>query len=173
MTEALHTRSVYGENPHEDTDYMDRFLIVLSNAAKVETFDFYTGVGLRMLSKKGARFAKHTVKGEELASVGTKAEKSMIPVKVARNYYKGSTYDRPSEWIVPPSMASVMYNLCSDYSVLDNNFTDWCDDYGMDCDSVKALTLYNNCTEQAKKLQKVLGDKTIRAMQDWFCENNF
>ena len=44
-----------------------------------------------------------------------------------------------------PTAASVLYALLQDASGADENFTDWCANYGQDTDSRKALAAYEAC----------------------------
>ena len=46
---------------------------------------------------------------------------------------------------VAPTAASVLYSLLLDASGADENFYDWCADYGYDTDSRKALATYEAC----------------------------
>ena len=46
---------------------------------------------------------------------------------------------------VAPTAGSVLYSLLLDASGADENFYDWCDNYGYDSDSRKALATYEAC----------------------------
>lgn len=46
---------------------------------------------------------------------------------------------------VAPTAASVLYSLLQDASGADENFYDWCANYGYDTDSRKALATYEAC----------------------------
>ena len=46
---------------------------------------------------------------------------------------------------VAPTAASVLYSLLLDASGADENFHDWCANYGYDTDSRKALATYEAC----------------------------
>ena len=46
---------------------------------------------------------------------------------------------------VAPTAGSVLYSLLLDASGADENFYDWCDNYGYDTDSRKALATYEAC----------------------------
>ena len=46
---------------------------------------------------------------------------------------------------VAPTAASVLYSLLQDASGADENFHDWCANYGYDTDSRKALATYEAC----------------------------
>ena len=55
-----------------------------------------------------------------------------------------------------PSAASVLYCLLSDASAIEMNHHDWCDTFGYDRDSRKALQLYTTCLEQTERLFRIL-----------------
>lgn len=54
---------------------------------------------------------------------------------------------------VAPSAAIVLHSLVSDGRAIDQSFIDWCDEYGMDPDSRKALSTYEACCESGRKLR--------------------
>lgn len=53
-----------------------------------------------------------------------------------------------------PTAADVLRSLILDASAIDESFSDWCDNFGYDSDSIKALNTYNACCEIGKKLRK-------------------
>lgn len=114
---------------------------------KEETFDFYTGVGHRK-----------------------------VPKHVRKPYYITDTrgiarWEKENAKPVAPHIASVLYSLVLDGMALDINFSDWCEEFGYSDDSMKAVQLYKECCDGAKKLQKLLGIslyKTVaEAVQDY------
>ncbi|QIG56934.1 hypothetical protein vBPaeSS2019XI_056 [Pseudomonas phage vB_Pae-SS2019XI] len=48
---------------------------------------------------------------------------------------------------VAPCAADVLYCLLSDANGADQNFNDWCADFGYDPDSRKALATYDECSK--------------------------
>lgn len=54
-----------------------------------------------------------------------------------------------------PSAASVLHSLISDARALDQSFFDWCDDFGYDADSRKALATYEACCESGQRIRKI------------------
>ena len=56
---------------------------------------------------------------------------------------------------VKPHLADILYSLFSDAAALDMNFKEWCDNYGYDNDSIKALNIYNQCIDIGYKLRKM------------------
>ena len=59
------------------------------------------------------------------------------------------------EAVTPPA-ASVLYCLLSDASAVEMNHHDWCDTFGYDRDSRKALQIYTTCLEQTESLFRIL-----------------
>lgn len=49
----------------------------------------------------------------------------------------------------PPKLEDVFYSLTMDSDALEYSFSDWCDNFGYDTDSVKANTTYKLCQENA------------------------
>jgi hypothetical protein len=81
-------------------------------------------------------------------------------------YYTGTGFrnkrtGRPTQ----PTIADVMYSLFSDASAADENFSDWCDNYGYSDDSIKALNMYKACTEVAKNLRRQFDSETRANIQ--------
>ena len=76
-------------------------------------------------------------------------------------YYTGTGLrEKPKsfsrEVAVTPPAASVLYCLLSDASAIEMNHHDWCDTFGYDRDSRKALQLYTTCLEQTERLFRIL-----------------
>lgn len=57
----------------------------------------------------------------------------------------------------PPDAASVLSSLLLDSSASKETFGGWCESYGYDTDSRKALETYLECQENTLKLRKLLG----------------
>lgn len=64
-----------------------------------------------------------------------------------------------------PQVADVLYSLFMDASAADNNFNDWCDEYGYSDDSLKALNIYKQCLETATALRKHFSPEQRQAIQ--------
>lgn len=56
-----------------------------------------------------------------------------------------------------PSVSEVLSCLASDTSCLDEDFDQWCGNYGYDTDSRKAWKTFQACTQQSMKLRVLLG----------------
>lgn len=68
-----------------------------------------------------------------------------------------------------PAIDDVLYCLVSDASVMDcRGFEEWVADYGYDTDSRKAEAIYRDCLEQSKNLYRVLGQESVKALEQLF-----
>jgi hypothetical protein len=66
-----------------------------------------------------------------------------------------------------PKMIDVLYALFTDASAADENFSEWCENYGYSDDSIKALNVYKACAETAINLRRQFDSETrakIRAV---------
>lgn len=64
-----------------------------------------------------------------------------------------------------PTVADVLYSLFSDASAADENFSDWCSNYGYSDDSIKALNIYKACTDIAQNLRRQFDPATRAQIQ--------
>jgi hypothetical protein len=67
---------------------------------------------------------------------------------------------------VAPHVASVLHSLLLDSSSAEQNFHDWCDDFGYDKDSIKAQGIYNACCETLTKMRSFFTGTERQAMQE-------
>lgn len=68
-----------------------------------------------------------------------------------------------------PDFNILFSNLVSDARcVHENSFPDFCDNYGYDNDSIKALNIYKSCKKEKKKLLYLLGAETFKLFME--CE---
>ena len=66
----------------------------------------------------------------------------------------------------PPTAASVLHSLIADSTAARMSFNDWCDDYGFDTDSRKAMKTYIECQETDTNLRKVFTRAQLAALAD-------
>lgn len=69
--------------------------------------------------------------------------------------------DKPKK----PKVADVLYSLFMDAYAGDENFHDWCDNFGYSTDSIKALNTYKQCLETAAQLRRHFDANTRAAIQ--------
>ena len=65
-----------------------------------------------------------------------------------------------------PKVADVLHSLILDASAADENFHDWCAEYGYSDDSIKALNTYKACLETAQALRKHFSPDTLRTVRE-------
>ena len=76
---------------------------------------------------------------------------------------------KPS-WVTPtpkkPKVADVLHSLIMDASAADENFHDWCANYGYSDDSIKAMNPYKACLQIAVALRKHFSPDTLRQVRE-------
>lgn len=65
-----------------------------------------------------------------------------------------------------PKVADVLHSLILDASAADDNFHDWCANYGYSDDSIKAMNTYKACLETAQALRKHFSPDTLRTVRE-------
>lgn len=71
-------------------------------------------------------------------------------------------------WTKPkaPTADDVLHSLISDAAAENENFHDWCADYGYSDDSITALNTYRQCLEIATQLRKHLGREVVDQLRE-------
>lgn len=64
-----------------------------------------------------------------------------------------------------PELVDVMYSVLMDASAMEQSFTDFCEDFGYDTDSRKALGIYRACKRNGKKLMRLIGKEKFEALR--------
>ncbi|WCO82000.1 hypothetical protein vBPpSSYP_18 [Pseudomonas phage vB_PpS_SYP] len=126
----------------------DHWSVHITRTGKKEALieNYYTGVGHRQLTKRGQI---------ELA-----------------NYYKNATHavrervKAQHSVAVAPHITGVLYSLISDAEGAEQNFHDWCDSFGYDNDSIKALNTYNACCEILQKIRSFFTKEEREQLQE-------
>lgn len=68
-----------------------------------------------------------------------------------------------------PDVAEVLYSLLQDAQVLNcRDFADWCDEVGMEDDSIRARGIYDACVADSLKLHAAFGKQMITDLQELF-----
>lgn len=65
-----------------------------------------------------------------------------------------------------PKIKDIMYSLLLDASATNDNFNDWCSNYGYSTDSIAALNMYKSCLDTSENLRKVFSREQLDAMQE-------
>lgn len=64
-----------------------------------------------------------------------------------------------------PNVSDIMHSILMDSEANSMSFNDWCDNFGYDTDSMKALRTYQSCCEEGEMLRKAFTNKQIQAMK--------
>ncbi len=107
---------------------------------KGQSFEYFTGTGLR-----------EKVRGFAAAK------------------YPGATHVRghwEASYPVKPPIAGLLYSLILDGSACDESFASWCDNFGYETDSRKALATYEACQHGFDKLRKVFTGAQIERIRE-------
>lgn len=121
----------------EGANMVDQWRVVMSNGKESHSFDYFTGLGHRV--------RRYTPAGK-------------IYDSRTKKYYL--------EEVVAPKIASVLYSLVSDARAEDENFNEWCGNYGYSNDSIKALNIYLACLETGESLRKVFSRETLEQIRE-------
>lgn len=67
---------------------------------------------------------------------------------------------------ISPRAADVLYCILSDAEAVDYSFSDWCDMFGYDSDSIKSLETYRECEKTGRELRRIFNRDQIAALRD-------
>ena len=133
-----------GSGLKRDNWECDGWMIQLHKNNDNQMFEYYTGIGHRKVSKYDKAYIDRTYKG----SINHKHEMAK--------------HAKP----VTPEICGIIYSLNLDSQAIDESFLNWCDNYGYDSDSIKALNIYNACCDNAKKYYSIVDRETREALED-------
>ncbi len=135
--EALPVKIDYVGATTRDKWGCDQWRVTISSKAGLHSFDYFTGLGLRTRT---------------YSSYGRKWD------TMREKHYN----DKPKA----PKVADVLHSLILDASAADENFHDWCANYGYSDDSIKAMNTYKACLEVAHALRRHFSPDTLRQMRE-------
>ncbi len=138
-----------GEKPLKHwSDASDAWLVIINS----QHFDYYTGIGHRHIDRM-------TVIGSKWDWDFMNKNRHKLNIDVLVQVSKPVT----------PKFDSILACLVQDAVGSSQTFDDWCADYGYDTDSRKALQIYMDCQETAKKLRlaRVPLEKEAERLQDY------
>ena len=148
--------SIYLGEIVEDKQKMDNFQVTLNYQGRKMITTFKMGLGYRIVDKS---------KLFDLKTYGLgKYAGKKIPYGIrGRDIAILEEFSKAT----PPEVANVLYCLLCDAFCGQDTFEDFCDNFGYDTDSRKALELYLACQKIEKDLRKLLGNDF-----NYFMENN-
>lgn len=75
-----------------------------------------------------------------------------------------------ASWDTPkpkkPKVADVLHSLIIESSAADENFHEWCENYGYSDDSIRAMNIYKACLETSVALRKHFSPETLRQVRE-------
>lgn len=132
-------------NKGNKTKSLNWVVTLFRRGRKITSFDYTSGWG----NAPAAKVAKFKVFGGGMNLDGDAA--------LTREIEIGRAHDtqRP----IKPDTLDVVACLVLDCRVLDSGgFENWCDDYGYNSDSIRALDTYRTCLERALQMRHGLGE---------------
>jgi hypothetical protein len=114
-------------------------------------FDFYTGIGHR-LGMIGTNYILTTKQCDSVKPLRDMLGKNRLDETVIK-------LGNSDQYAVSPTQASVLYCLLLDASGAEQNFNDWCADFGYDNDSISAFKTYQACCDILEKMRKIFTTK--------------
>lgn len=138
-------------------------------------FEYYTGIGHR-IAKNNYTFTQadeRTIK--KLKDIwGLERMPHLMKAtgdKVLRRGGGKTISDLRETYTVPPTQANVLYCLLLDAAAHMYTFQEWCNEYGYDTDSRKALDMYMECQATHDKLRDIFTyeqeDKLRSLLEDY------
>jgi len=136
--EALPVKIAYvGDVIKEDNWTDDQWRVTVTSDKGFHSFDYFTGTGHRTRIYRAS----------------------------------GRHYDRAKkvfydEKVKKPKIANVLHCLINDASAADENFHDWCSNFGYSNDSLKALDIYKDCLNTAGALRRHFTRETLAQIRE-------
>jgi hypothetical protein len=60
-----------------------------------------------------------------------------------------------------PTASDLVWSVATDSTALNENFSDWCDNFGYSTDNVKARSTYKACSRNGSRLINLIGSEDI------------
>ncbi len=143
----------------------DLFNVSFIKGSNLINTEFKTGLGHRIPKpKKVTSVCKYN---KELKKANI--EKGLHLIKEdfrLSGGYKNTFYSGGSCFAVSPTAASVLYSLLLDSDCGHELFEDFCDNFGYDQDSIKALEIYKACQKNAKQLNNMFTQKQLEELRE-------
>ena len=135
-----------GETVKDNEWNCDEWRCTFRNASgKAEKFEYFTGLGLRVVDE--AKLKQHKARYSGAQYQPAPKPRSIMGAEIAKSL---EACKLPSN----PPAAGVLYSLLNNGT--EDNFIDWCDNFGYDSDSIKALNTYNACCTDDRRIKSVI-----------------
>ena len=130
----------------------DKWIVVIND----QVFEYHTGIGHRIPK---SRFDK-----KEFDRI-----KRINPIKEINNLIVHNSQIKAVSKLKPLDIDDVLYSLLIDSEANDYSFQDWCNNFGYDVDSIKAMNMYNDCISTYNKVRTFITDfdKARELFQDY------
>jgi len=139
----------------------DKWTVVING----QTFDYHTGIGHRKPKKGYLAGGKnwHGYKNEATYFLNGRFKQDKHNLKEVNKHLLKLTD------VNKPKIDDVLYSLIIDSDALNDNFFNWCDNFGYDSDSRKALKIYEDCVNNGRKVEKFIPnlDEARELFQDY------
>ena len=91
--------------------------------------------------------------------------------KFTTDYFTGTGHRKQANKYMPlkpvaPCAADVLYSLILDAEACEQSYQDWCDNFGYESDSIKALNTYRACEAIGHELRKVFDHATRESFRN-------
>lgn len=136
---------VEGEHKYEQ----DHFHAVFSKGKVAEKFNWFQGEGHRVLSVPGNIMTLPTKWRAKKHLLVTRRETQI------RKLVRGKYVYHPGYWVIGPSPAGVLHCLVMDATFGQETFESFCQELGMNTDSIKDRETYFECQRTHDKLRKL------------------
>jgi hypothetical protein len=140
------------EGDPDANHWKDKWSCTLSYEGRSATFDYWTGIGHRVVASGWK--AEGPNKWGSFGGVVVFGLKDAIAkgALVLKRRKSEGRWEHEG-----PSVADVLSCLLSDTRACTTTFDDWCSDYGENNDSLKALNTYLACQRNGSKVTRLLG----------------
>lgn len=76
--------------------------------------------------------------------------------------HRNKKYNKPQK----PKIVDVLSSLVLDAQAGDESFSNWCDNFGYDSDSISAFSTYQACENTAKMLRRCFDAETMKKIKE-------
>ena len=144
-----------GQTKRDDWD-CDAWCVSFEYPGKpVQTFEFFTGLGLR---------AEPTDRDKINARLPGLTERDIQNRTIyGRRYLADIEKLRKPK---APTVASVLHSIILDSEAMGQSFNDWCANYGYSNDSIKALNTYRQCQSIGERLRMLWTTAQLDALRE-------
>lgn len=127
----------------------DKWAVIING----ETFDYKTGIGHRKV-RKGYEGGKNWKGFKDEATYYLNGrfkqdKKNLLEVNKKIDYHTQ---------VKPLNIDDVLYSLIMDSYTAEETFEDFCSEFGYDSDSRKAMQIWEDCRNNAKRVKKFIPD---------------